>query len=103
MKEQFKAIFDAHLFNAGLGFLLFLLLAFGFDYATDEKILVNSFIFDIFYSFLVGALLYFVPIKTVTNKEVLKKRTAIVELMGFVLIGFLLFLTVFVGIFSRRI
>lgn len=101
MKEQFKEVFETRFFNALLGFVLFAMLAAGFDYATDEVFTAASFLYDLLFSVLVGILVFIIPSRPVTNKQVLKRHAEIAEMIGFILIGILLFIAVVLFVIIR--
>ncbi|MFA5107066.1 MAG: hypothetical protein WC497_01920 [Patescibacteria group bacterium] len=101
MKEQFKAIFETRLFNALMGFVLFAMLAVGFDYATDEKFTTASFLFDLLYSLLLGVLIFIIPSRSTADTKKLRRHAEIAEMIGFILIGLLLFVAVLVLVILR--
>ena len=92
MKKYFVDVIKSKAFDAVLGMLLFFFAALSFDYATDETLTGQSLLFDLLYSFLLGLLLFFRPTKKKLSNESLKHRSDKVELIGKVLIGFLLFM-----------
>ena len=101
MKEQFKTIFETRLFNALMGFILFAILAVGFDFATDEKFTTASILFDLLYSVLLGVLIFIIPSRSTANTEKLRRHAEIAEMIGFITIGLLLFVAVVVLVILR--
>ncbi len=101
MKENFKSVFQTKMFDAALGILLFMILAFALDYATDEQFTSNSILFDLVFSFLLGVLLVVKPSGKKMDPKILKQRAETMELVGKVLIGILLFVTLIVLILTK--
>ncbi|MBU0706794.1 hypothetical protein KKG41_00275 [Patescibacteria group bacterium] len=92
MKNSFKEVLSSRTFDSVLAFLLFFFLALSFDYSTDEVLTGRSLMFDLFYSILLGTLVYFRPTNKGLSKEVLKDRSEKVEVIGKIMIGLLLFM-----------
>jgi len=101
MKEHFKKVLESKIFDGLLGIVVFLLIALSFDYASDEKISVGSFVLDLMFSLGLGIVIIIRPTHKKLNKEVIKKRNEQVELIGKVLIGILLFITLLVLMYLK--
>ncbi len=96
MKAYFKAIFESKIFDGLVGVIFFLIIALFFDYATDEILTTHSFLLDLIFSLLLGLLIMIRPTGKKLGSALIKKRNEQVELIGKVLIGLLLFVTLLV-------
>jgi hypothetical protein len=92
MKNTFREIVQTKLFDSVVAFLLFLIVTLGLSFAIGASFNAVAVIVDIILSLVVAGIVYSTSNSNKLSKQIVKRRSDHLAVVGLLAIGFLLFI-----------